>query len=59
MAVKPGDRNLFGLRVTTARGRMIDLECETCGERGSVAADEFQSTRCGSARCASSQGRTE
>ncbi len=59
MAVKPGDRNLFGLRVTTARGPMIDLECETCGERGSVAADEFQSTRCGSARCASSQRRTE
>jgi len=59
MAVQLGDRNLFGLRITGLNGRMLDLECETCGERGSVAAKEFQSTRCGSARCASSQGRTE
>ncbi len=59
MAVHVGDRNLFGMRVTGVQGRMVDLECETCRESGSVRADEFQSTRCGSARCASSQGRTE
>ena len=59
MAVQVGDRNLFGMRVMAVQGRTVDLECETCRESGSVKADEFQSTRCGSARCASSQGRTE
>ena len=59
MAVKPGDTNLFGMRVTAVQGRMLDLECGTCRESGSVKADEFQSTRCGSPACASSQGRTE
>lgn len=59
MAVQVGDTNVFGMRVTALQGRMADLECETCREGGSVKADEFQSTRCGSAACASSQGRTE
>ncbi|AWD20317.1 hypothetical protein C5F44_08025 [Fuscovulum blasticum DSM 2131] len=59
MVARVGDRNAFGLRVTAVQGRMVDLECETCGERGTVAAQEFQSTRCGSDRCASSQGRAE
>jgi len=59
MSVKPGDINVFGMRVTALQGRMVDLECQNCRESGSVKADEFQSTRCGSAACASSQGRAE
>ena len=54
-----GDINLFGMRVTGLNGRMLDLECTTCRTAGSVPAKEFQSTRCGSSACASSQGRTE
>jgi hypothetical protein len=54
-----GERNVFGMRVTALKGRMLDLECETCRTAGSVPAAEFQSTRCGSPACASSQGRTE
>lgn len=57
--MKVGERNLFGMRVTAIKGRMLDLECETCRESGSTPVGEFQSTRCGSAGCASSQGRTE
>jgi hypothetical protein len=59
MAARVGDTNVFGMRVTALQGRMVDLECDTCRESGSVKADEFQSTRCGSARCAASQGRAE
>ena len=59
MAARVGDTNVFGMRVTALQGRMVDLECENCRESGSVKADEFQSTRCGSARCAASQGRAE
>ncbi len=59
MAVRVGERNLFGMRATAVRGGSVDLICETCGETGSVPASEFQSTRCGSARCGASQGRTE
>jgi hypothetical protein len=54
-----GEKNLFGMRVTAIKGRMLDLTCTICGTAGAVPASEFQSTRCGSARCASSQGRTE
>ncbi|MDQ2066659.1 hypothetical protein Q9295_09750 [Xinfangfangia sp. CPCC 101601] len=59
MALKPGDTNVFGMQITALNGRMVDLECPTCRSRGAVAADEFQSTRCGSSACAASQGRTE
>ena len=54
-----GERNLFGMRVTAVKGRTLDLECETCHATGSVPAQEFPSTRCGSARCGATQGRTE
>ena len=54
-----GDINVFGMRVTGLNGRMLELECTTCRTAGSVAAAEFQSTRCGFPACASSQGRTE
>jgi hypothetical protein len=54
-----GERNVFGMRVTALKGRMLDLECDACRTAGSVPAAEFQSTRCGSPACASSQGRTE
>jgi len=54
-----GDRNLFGMRVTAVKGRTLDLTCETCHTPGTVLVDDFQSTRCGSARCGSTQGRTE
>lgn len=54
-----GERNLFGMRITALQGRMVDLECATCHTAGSVPAEEFQSTRCGSDRCGATQGRTE
>lgn len=54
-----GDVNLFGMRVTAVKGRTLDLECQSCRTHGVMLADEFQSTRCGSSACASSQGRTE
>jgi len=54
-----GEQNLFGMRITALKGRMVDLECETCHTAGSVPATEFQATRCGSARCGATQGRTE
>ena len=59
MAVHVEDANVFGMRMTALRGRIVDPECRTCRRGGSVEADEFQSTRCGPAACASSQGRTE
>jgi hypothetical protein len=54
-----GDVNLFGMRVVAVKGRTLDLECQRCRTSGAAMADEFQSTRCGSTLCASSQGRTE
>jgi len=54
-----GDRNVFGMRVTAVRGRWLDLECDACRESGSAPADEFQSTRCGSAHCGGTQGKSE
>jgi hypothetical protein len=54
-----GERNLFGMRITAVKGGSVDLECETCHTAGAVLAQEFQSTRCGSARCGATQGRTE
>ena len=54
-----GEKNLFGMQVAAIKGRMLDLTCAICGTAGSVPANEFQSTRCGSAHCASSQGGTE
>ena len=54
-----GDVNLFGMRVVAVKGRTLDLECQACRTHGVAMADEFQSTRCGSPACASSQGRTE
>ena len=57
--MKVGERNVFGMRITALKGRMVDLECETCHTAGSVPATEFQATRCGSARCGATQGRTE
>ena len=54
-----GDVNLFGMRVVAGKGRTLDLECQTCRSAGVALADDFQSTRCGSPACASSQGRTE
>jgi hypothetical protein len=53
------DRNVFGMRVTAMKGRMLDLACEVCGTKGSAPAQEFQSTRCGSPACGATQGRTE
>jgi hypothetical protein len=54
-----GDKNVFGMRITGVKGRMVDLTCETCHTPGSVPASEFPSTRCGSTRCGATQGRTE
>jgi hypothetical protein len=54
-----GDKNVFGMRITALKGRLVDLTCEACQTAGTVPAQEFQSTRCGSARCGSTQGRTE
>jgi hypothetical protein len=54
-----GERNVFGMKITAVRGGQVDLECETCRTAGSVPAEEFQSTRCGSVRCGATQGRTE
>jgi hypothetical protein len=54
-----GDKNVFGMRITALKGRLVDLTCEACQTAGSVPASEFPSTRCGSARCGSTQGRTE
>jgi hypothetical protein len=59
MMAHVGDVNLFGMRVVAVKGRTLDLECQTCRSTGVALADDFQSTRCGSAACASSQGRTE
>lgn len=59
MVAKPGDENVFGMRVVAVNGRMLDLVCKECGAEGSAPAGEYQSTRCGSARCGSSQGRAE
>ncbi|MBW7922767.1 MAG: hypothetical protein H3C51_11780 [Rubellimicrobium sp.] len=56
---KVGDVNVFRLRVVKVRDRQLDLVCEECGTEGSAPVEEFQSTRCGSARCGSSQGRAE
>ena len=57
--VKAGDKNVFGMKVVQQNGRMLDVVCEVCHEVGSVPAGEFNSTRCGSAKCASTQGRNE
>jgi hypothetical protein len=57
--MKVGERNVFGMRVTAVKGRTFDLECEACRTPGFAPATEIQSTRCGSAACASTQGRTE
>lgn len=54
-----GEKNVFGMKVVAKNGSMLDVECELCHEVGSVPAGEFNSTRCGSAKCASSQGRNE
>jgi hypothetical protein len=54
-----GKKNVFGMRITAVKGRMVDLECETCHTAGAAPVQEFPSTRCGSTRCGATQGRTE
>jgi hypothetical protein len=56
---RAGEVNVFGMKVVAQNGRLLDVVCELCHEVGSVPAGEFNSTRCGSARCASTQGRNE
>jgi hypothetical protein len=57
--VRVGDKNAFGMKVRAIDGRFLDLECAVCKTVGSVLASEFNSTRCGSATCGSTQGRNE
>lgn len=57
--VRLGEKNVFGMKAVQVNGRMLDVECEICHEVGSIPAGEFNSTRCGSAKCASTQGRNE
>lgn len=56
---KPGDKNVFGMKVVGHDGNMLELVCEHCQGVGYASAAEFNSTRCGSAKCASTQGRNE
>jgi len=56
---KPGDKNVFGMKVASRDGDMLELVCGLCGEVGYAPIAEFNSTRCGSAKCASTQGRNE
>ena len=57
--VAVGQGNVFGMRVRSVDGAMLEVICDVCKAVGYVPAAEFNATRCGSARCASSQGRTE
>ncbi len=54
-----GETNLFGMQIRAIDGRMLELRCPVCHETGFVPVAEFNSTRCGSAGCASMQGRNE
>lgn len=54
-----GATNIFGMQVLAVDGRMLNLRCPVCHETGLVPVAEFNSTRCGSAKCASMQGRNE
>jgi hypothetical protein len=56
---KVGDKNVFGMKVQAVDGPMLELVCDVCKEVGFAPVSEFNSTRCGSAKCGSTQGRNE